>query len=156
MAKVYLGLGTNVGRLKDNLKKAIRLLKKCGLGVLKQSSMFKTKAISKVQQRDYLNMCIEGETSFSPEKILKICQMIEKQIGQPKEKKKKGFEKPRIIDIDILLYGKKIIKKRNLKIPHLNMHKRLFVLEPLNEIAPHIMHPVQQKTIKMLLKECLN
>jgi 2-amino-4-hydroxy-6-hydroxymethyldihydropteridine diphosphokinase len=156
MAKVYLGLGTNVGRLKDNFKKAITLLKECGLNVLKQSSMFKTKAISKVQQRDYLNMCIEVETGFTPEKIFKICQMVEKQMGRPKEKKKKGFEKPRIIDIDILLYDKKIIKKRNLKIPHLNMHKRLFVLEPLNEIAPHIMHPVQQKTIKMLLKECLN
>ena len=156
MTKVYLGLGANVGRLKDNLKKAITLIKECGLNVLKQSSTYKTKAISKVQQRDYLNMCIEVETKFPPEKIFNICQMIERQMGRSKEKKKKGYEKPRIIDIDILLYGKKIIKKQNLKIPHINMHKRLFVLEPLNEIAPHVMHPTQQKTIKMLLKECLN
>ena len=80
--------------------------------------------------------------------------MIEKQMGRltPRQKKA-GYEKPRIIDIDILLYENLIINKKNLKIPHKLLHKRRFALQPLNEIAPLLKHPTQLKTTAVLLKE---
>lgn len=154
MARAYLSLGSNQKRRKDNLKKALKLLKECGITINKQSSIFDNKAISKVSQRNYLNQCIEIETNFPPEKLLQIIKLIEKQMGRIRSKRKRsGYEKSRIIDIDILLYENMVIQKKNLKIPHKKMHERYFVLKLLNEIAPHLVYPLQHKTINQLLKE---
>jgi 2-amino-4-hydroxy-6-hydroxymethyldihydropteridine diphosphokinase len=156
MKTAYLALGSNVGKRPLNLNKALALLKECGIKIIKTSNFYNTKPVSKVAQRDFLNMCVKIQTSFTPEKLLKICKMIEKQMGRKFIKKRSGYEKPRIIDIDILLYENLILKKHNLVIPHKKMHLRKFVLEPLNEIAPHLKHPVQHKTISKLLIELTN
>ena len=152
---VYFSLGSNIGRRKDNLTKAIELLKECGVAITKVSGVYETEPVSLFKQKYFFNLCAEGETAATPEKLLQICKNIEKEMGRKMARlKAPGYYEPRVIDIDILLYGQRIIKKRNLQIPHKNMHLRRFVLEPLCEIAPDAYNPILHKTVKELLKEC--
>jgi 2-amino-4-hydroxy-6-hydroxymethyldihydropteridine diphosphokinase len=152
---VYFSLGSNIGRRENNLKKALELLSECGIKITRISSVYETEAVSKIKMRDFLNICTEAQTELAPEKLLKVCKSIENQIGRkPHKSNRNGFYEPRIIDIDILLYGQKIIHKRNLEIPHKNMHLRRFVLEPLNEIASNAYNPLVHKTVKELLEMC--
>lgn len=136
MHTVYLSLGTNIGRRPNNIKKAVTLLDECGLKVEDMSALYETDAVSKIKQRSYINACVKVSTNFSPEKVLRVTQHIERQMGRDRSQpKKKGFEKPRVIDIDILLYDKIKVNKKNLKIPHPEMFKRAFVMEPLSDIV---------------------
>jgi len=152
---VYFSLGSNIGRRRDNINKALELLNECGVKITKVSSIYETEPVSLFKQNYFFNLCAEGETEAEPSKLLQICKSIEAEMGRKMAKlKAPGFWEPRIIDIDILLYGQKIIRKRNLIIPHKNMHLRRFVLEPLNEIDPFMNHPVLHKSIKELLIEC--
>lgn len=137
MFTAYLSLGSNLGKRPNNLKKAQKLLEECGVHIKKASKIYETNAVSRVKQGKFLNMCIEVQTMHSPQKLLAICQLIEKQMGRKRLKPKRaGYEKPRIIDIDILLFEDLKINTRQLKIPHPRMHLREFVLKPLNDIAP--------------------
>jgi len=137
MHTAYLALGTNLGSRKRNLIKACKLLEECGVKVTKTSKIYETKAVSRIKQPKFLNQCVEVQTEHSPQKLLKICQLIERQMGRKRSTPKRaGYEKPRIIDIDILLYENLKINTRTLKIPHPRMHLREFVLKPLNDIAP--------------------
>jgi len=155
MHEVYFSLGSNLGHRKNNLKKAVGLLKECGVKILKISHIYETEPVSKIKQGYFLNICIVAETEFAPENLLKICKNIEKEMGRmPHAAGRNGYYEPRIIDIDIILFGQKIIKKRNLIIPHANMHLRRFVLEPLCEIAPEAYNPKLHKTVKELLLDC--
>lgn len=134
---IFLALGSNLGRKSDNLKKAMKLLEECGVRTIKQSKVYITKPISKVQQPDFANQAIEVETQHKPEKLLKIIKLIEKQMGRDRSKPKRtGYERPRIIDIDILIYNNLKINRRNLKVLHPRMKERDFVMKPLKEIAP--------------------
>lgn len=152
---VYFSLGSNIGRRKDNINKALELLNECGVKITTTSGFYETEPVSLFPQKYFFNLCAEGETEAEPSKLLQICKNIEKEIGRKMSRlKAPGYYEPRIIDIDILLYGQKIIRKRNLIIPHKKMHLRRFVLEPLNEIDPYINHPVLHKNIKELLIEC--
>lgn len=149
----YLALGSNLGDRKNNLKKALELIEEEGIDIIKKSEIYETKAVSKVKQNDFLNMCIEVKVSFSPQKLLTITRFIERRMGRDQKiNKRKGYELPRIIDIDILLYNQQIINSQNLTIPHPEMHRREFVLKPLSDIAPFVKHPVNQNTISELLK----
>jgi len=139
MAEVYLSLGSNMGRRPNNVKKAIVLLDESGLTIEKISALYETNPVSKVTQRRFINACVKVATDFSPQKVLRTVQLIEKQMGRDRSKRKrKGYERPRIIDIDILLYDNLIVNKKNLKIPHPEMKNRDFVLRPLFDIAPGI------------------
>lgn len=132
---VYLSLGSNIGNRVNNIKKAVALIDECGLTVENISAMYETVAVSKIRQRNFINACVKVETDFSPEKVLRVIQLIEKQMGRDRSKpKRKGYEKPRIIDIDILLYNDLKMNKRNLKIPHPEMKNRDFILRPLSDI----------------------
>ena len=134
---IYLGLGSNLGRKSQNLKKAIFLLNECGVQTIKQSKIHHTAPVSKVLQPDFANQVIEVETQHDPEKLLQIIKLIEHQMGRDRTHKKRiGAERPRLIDIDILIYNNLKINKRNLKIPHPRMNQREFVLKPLKEITP--------------------
>jgi 2-amino-4-hydroxy-6-hydroxymethyldihydropteridine diphosphokinase len=136
MHTVYLSLGTNIGKRPSNIKKAVRLLDECGLRIEDMSALYETTPVSKIKQRNYINACVKVTTDFSPEKLLRTTQHIEKQMGRDRSQpKKKGYEKPRLIDIDILLYDDLQVNKRNLKIPHPEMYKRAFVMEPLSDIV---------------------
>lgn len=139
MATVYLSLGSNKGLRPNNIKKAVRLLDECGLRVCDMSALYETTPVSKVPQRDFINACVRVETSFPPRKVLEVVQHIEHVMGRDRSRpKRKGYERPRIIDIDILLYDDIVLHTRRLTIPHPRMHMRPFVLEPLADIAPDI------------------
>ncbi len=139
MFTAYLSLGSNLGNRPNNLKKAQQLLEECGVHIKKTSKIYETNAVSRIKQGKFLNMCIKVHTKHSPQKLLKICQLIERQMGRIRASAKRaGYEKPRIIDIDILLYEDLQINTRQLKIPHPRMHLREFVLKPLNDIAERV------------------
>jgi len=146
---VYLGIGSNIGDRKENCIEAIRLLRESPfISVTKISSFYETEPVGYENQRPFINCALEIETTLEPEMVLKTCQGIEKTLGRERRVR----WGPRVIDIDILLYGNKIVKRADLKIPHPIMHERGFVLIPLSEIAPETIHPVYKKKISDLLK----
>lgn len=148
MAKVYLGIGSNVGNKLINIKKAVNHLKK-NLKIKKTSPIYRTEPIGYKHQEWFLNCVVEAETGKKPLALLDFLKSIERKL-----RRKKTFRNgPRTIDIDIIFYGDRIIKTKNLQIPHPRMHKRLFVLEPLNKINSNIVHTKFKKTVKELKNE---
>ena len=150
MTDVYLLLGSNENNRLQNLASARSLIELQGGKILKQSALYETEAWGLKEQNSFFNQALLIETSFSPHQLLAILKAIEKEIGRV-ETVKWG---PRVIDIDILFYGNEIVEQEDLKIPHPYLHERKFTLAPLNEIASEFVHPVFQKTIKLLLQEC--
>jgi 2-amino-4-hydroxy-6-hydroxymethyldihydropteridine diphosphokinase len=146
--QVYIGVGSNVGNKKENFLEAIdRLAKLPDTKVLKESSLYESEPLG--DSKDwYVNGAIEIETKFKPEMLLKKFKNIERAMGRKKVKKRWGA---RIIDLDILLFDAVVMKKKNLKIPHPEMPNRKFVLVPLSEIAPQVVHPELGVTITELL-----
>lgn len=146
--RVYLSTGSNQGESISNLSKAIHLIEKEIGRVVRTSSIYRTAAWGKTDQPDFVNQCLLVHSVFSPIMILKKLNHIEKQIGRVR------IEKwgPRIIDIDILFYDQKVFQTESLQIPHPEIHNRMFVLKPLNEIAANFKHPLINKTIKNLEK----
>jgi 2-amino-4-hydroxy-6-hydroxymethyldihydropteridine diphosphokinase len=138
----YLSLGSNLGNREDNLDMALKLLsQRMRLG--KVSSIYDTEPIGNTAQPRFLNLACEVFTHLSPEGLLALAKGIEGKMGR---RGKSG--QPRTIDIDILLYGDKVIETPDLTIPHPAMAERSFVLVPLAEIAPDLLHPVARKKIK--------
>jgi 2-amino-4-hydroxy-6-hydroxymethyldihydropteridine diphosphokinase len=146
--RVYIGIGSNVGQKKDNFLEALdRLAKLPDTKILKESSLYESEPLG--DSRDwYVNGAIEIETKFKPEMLLNKFKNIERAMGRKKVKKRWGA---RIIDLDILLYDGLVMKKKNLHIPHPEMPNRKFVLIPLSEIAPQVIHPELGVTISELL-----
>jgi 2-amino-4-hydroxy-6-hydroxymethyldihydropteridine diphosphokinase len=149
--KVYLGIGTNLGNRENNINEALELVKEHIGPVKKASSLYETEPWGFKSENDFLNMVAEVETKLRPSGLLGRILMIEAQMGRFRGEKKYSS---RLIDIDILLYGEKILKAKSLVIPHPKMHERRFVLVPFCEIVPDLVHPKLGKTIKALLKEC--
>jgi len=147
--EVFLCLGSNLGDRKTNINSALKLFEEKGIYIEKSSSFYLTEPVEVVNQPWFLNLVAKIIATLSAEELLKLCQQVEQELGRSN----KSDKSPRIIDIDILLYGDKAIQKPDLQIPHPRMHLRRFMLEPLKEIAPSIKHPVFKKTISQLLKE---
>lgn len=150
MEHVCVGLGSNVGDRRKNLFYAyyhITAIK--GMLPLKLSRFYETVPVGGPPQPMFLNAVLSIETALSPHELLEHFQHIETIMGRVRT----VTWGPRNIDIDILLYGDTIIRDNQLKIPHPLMHTRLFVLEPLAEIEPNIIHPLLKKTIIQLYKE---
>ncbi len=148
MATVYLLLGSNLGDRANNIENALEELNKIGIIILKKSSLYETKPWGYTEQPDFLNLAIECSTNLTPFDLLREIKKIEIKLGRENTIK----YGPRIIDIDIILYDNLILKSDTLTIPHPLMHKREFVLKPLCEIAPYLIHP----EFKVSLKELLN
>jgi len=131
MVVCYLGVGSNLGNRRKNIKKALDYLAKTkGIKIEKASRIYETKAVGGVPQGKFLNAAIKIKTSLTPQLLLETLKKIEKDLGR----KNTVRWSPREIDLDILLYGNKVIKIKNLVIPHPRMFEREFVLKPLREI----------------------
>lgn len=147
----YLSLGTNLGNKLENLQLAIDEINSFIGHVRKISSVYKTKSWG-FEGDDFYNICVEISSSLSPEKMIGMVLDIENKLGRSRMSEK-GY-KNRIIDIDILLFDEEIIFYNDLKVPHPEMLKRKFVLVPLTEIAPNLIHPITKKTILICLQNC--
>ena len=146
MEKVFIALGGNVGNVSETFKVAIEKIEEKIGPVIMQSSLYKTEPWGNKNQDDFLNSVIGVETNLTSVEVLKNILFIEKELGRDRNKDNQFA--PRLIDIDILFYGNKIINSDNLIIPHPRLHLRNFVLTPLMEIAPRFIHPVLNKTIE--------
>jgi len=144
---VFIGLGSNMGDKYLNIEKALQFLKNMpGVLFIKASSLYLTKAWGKKDQDDFLNQVVKIETTLSPSQLLTGLQEIEIKMGRERAEK----WGPRIIDLDILLYGEQVISTPELTVPHPYMQERLFVLYPLQEIEPDLVFP-DGKGIKEVL-----
>lgn len=150
---VYLSLGTNMGDKKKNLLEAIEKIGKLeNTKVTSQSTILETEPFGYTEQDMFLNACIEIKTLFTPQELLEKLLSIELEMGRVRTIK----WGPRIIDIDILFFDDEIIQDKNLAVPHPWISERMFVLEPLCEIAPNLIHPLERKpvaTLKRILEK---
>ncbi|MBQ7067388.1 MAG: 2-amino-4-hydroxy-6-hydroxymethyldihydropteridine diphosphokinase [Lachnospiraceae bacterium] len=148
--KAYIALGSNLGDKKAYMENAIKAMKeRDDIRVKRVSSFLETKPYGGVEQEDFLNGVMEIDTLLSPEELLGLLQSLEKEAGR----ERKVHWGPRTLDLDILFYEDQIIATENLNVPHPDMKNRDFVLKPMVEIAPYLVHPVYRKTITEMLKE---
>lgn len=141
----YLGLGSNLGERWGNLERALNFLSQ-RLRLEKLSSIYDSEPVGNAQQPRFLNMACQASTTLSPPALLALAKGIEAKMGRTG-----GSGAPRLIDIDILFYGDQVIKTPELVVPHPRLTERAFVLVPLVEIAPELVHPVEGKTARELL-----
>ena len=127
----YIGIGSNMGRRKANIHKALEFLKRQNIKIKKISRIIETEPVDGPRQAKFLNAAVKTETDLNPQRLLDILKDIEKKMGRKKTVK----NGPRPIDLDILLYADKIIKSKRLTVPHPRMLKRDFVMVPLLEVA---------------------
>ena len=149
MAIAYLALGTNIGNKRRNMITAAALLAESVGDVLALSGFYETEPWGFQSENTFLNAALQLDTSLSPLELLKATQEIEIEMGRTQ--KSNGAYHDRIIDIDILLYEDLVLQTPELTLPHPLMHERLFVMEPLAEIAPNVIHPVFKKPVISLL-----
>ena len=150
MNTVYLLLGSNIGNSKASLAKAITQIEKQIGSVTRQSGLYSTAAWGNTKQPDFLNQIIIVETKLSALQTMQTILNIEKKMGRIRTVK----NAPRIIDIDILFFNKEIIELEQLSIPHPQIQNRRFVLVPLNQLSPNLMHPVLKSSVHQLLLYC--
>jgi 2-amino-4-hydroxy-6-hydroxymethyldihydropteridine diphosphokinase len=153
MVKLYILLGGNLGDKSKVFSEArLRLSQQVGT-ITNQSAIYETEPWGFESDDIFWNQVIKIETSISPEEVLHQTQQIEQDLGRIR--KVQQYDS-RIIDIDILFYGNQIIQTENLVVPHPRLQERKFALVPLCEIAPELIHPVLQKSIRQLLYECVD
>ncbi len=152
MAICFLGIGSNLGNRKRNINRAISKISEFpNTKLLDKANIYETLPVSPIKQSKYLNTAVKIKTKLSPDELFSILKETEKILGR----KKRERWAPRIIDIDILFYDDININTDILVIPHPLLHKRIFVLKPLNDIASEFKHPLLGKTISKLLDELL-
>lgn len=147
--QVYLSLGSNLGDRLANLRTALERMAAAGIEVRRVSSFYKTEPVGFASQAWFVNCVAEVRTRLMPLQLLKTLKSIERALGR-----RSGVPKgPRPIDIDILLYENAVVRSAALTIPHLRLGERRFVLVPLRELAPHVRHPVVNRTVLEMLQD---
>lgn len=149
---VFLSLGSNLGDREKNLLKAIKMISIMeGFEIIGHSPIYINPAVDMEEDAPgFFNMVIKGEFVYRPTELLANIEDIETKLGRTN----KGDKKPRTIDIDIILFGDEIVETDKLSIPHRQMTSRAFILKPLLQIAPEIIHPVTKEKIKTYLDNC--
>lgn len=142
MKTAYLAIGSNLGDRAAHLREALRRLEAEELQIVRKSSIYETAPQYVLDQGEYLNAVVQIETELFPLQLLKRARKVEHDMGRQRLLK----NGPRNIDIDILFYGRSVIDAPDLQVPHPRIGERRFVLEPLEEIAPDLRHPLTGKT----------
>lgn len=146
----YIGLGANIGQPHQALEAALKLLADHPLvSVTAVSSPFETAPVGPVAQPDFTNMAAHLSTALEPEELLRLLLQVEQQLGRIRTTR----WGPRTLDLDLLLYGDKVIEQPGLKVPHPRLHERGFVLAPLFQIAPAVIHPLLRQTVAQLYQQ---
>ena len=147
--RVYLSVGSNLGDKLDNCLKGIGALTESGESTLcRVSRFYRTSPVDYLDQDWFVNAALEITTGLAPETLLAQLIAIQQRMGRKEDTIRFG---PRMLDLDILLYGDRVLDSPRLILPHPRMHKRAFVLQPICDIDPTIIHPVLGKTMGMLL-----
>lgn len=147
---VFLSLGSNLGRRRLNLARALQKLRESSIEIRRVSSLYITEPVDMPEQPDFLNLACQLKTSLDGENLLAICLKIEKEMGRVRSIRRG----PRLIDIDIIYIGSQVINTADLIVPHPRRLQRRFVLEPISEIAPDFPDPVTKSPVSTLLRHC--
>lgn len=154
MARVFIGVGSNEGDRLENISTAAQRLGAApGVRVIQMAAIRETAAVGGPAQGPYLNTVVELDTSRAPRELLNVLQGIEQSLGRAPSQERWG---PRPIDLDLLLYDDRVMQEPDLAVPHPRMHERWFVLEPLAQLAPDLVHPVLRRPISSLLERVLS
>ena len=146
--QIFLALGSNLGNRKTFLTTAVQCLQNHkDISVLQESTVIETAPVGEVDQGAFLNQVIEIKTNLNPLELLAVILAIEKSQGRIRTEK----WGPRTLDIDILFFGDTVIQDETLQIPHPELHRRVFVLQPLQEIAPEYIHPILDLPVHAML-----
>lgn len=150
MLPIYIGLGSNLGDRAGNLLLAIRSMLDAGLTVTRLSQIYETEPVETFPQQSFLNMIAELDSAAltNPAEVMKRLLNVERLLGRTRDIAKG----PRTIDLDLLLYGGEICDMPELALPHPRLHLRRFVLIPLAELAPQLVHPTLHQTVVQLLE----
>lgn len=149
---IYLSAGSNMGERKEIMVLALRRLSRTpGIHVLRTSRLYETEPWGKRNQPFFLNCIIELKTTFSPDELLKKLKFIENTAGRTASREKWG---PRLLDLDIILFGERAVKLPDLIIPHAHLASRRYILEPLSTLCPDFVIPVLEKSVKEALNSC--
>lgn len=155
MNSIYLSLGSNLGNKEENLNAALDLIEKRIGDIKSLSAFYYSEPVGFISDNIFVNCACEVSSKYNIHRAFSITQDIEKELGRSK-KSISGKYSDRIIDIDLLLAGSQIIDSTNLTIPHPKMHERDFVLKPLCEIAPNVIHPILNKSILDIYNDWVN
>ena len=152
MITVYIALGSNLGEREENLRTALLHFPEVGVRIKRVSSVYETEPVDFLEQDWFLNAALEGQTELDGLDLLRALRLVESQMGS-----RKAFPKgPRLMDLDILLYGNEAIDTPELQVPHPRMLERKFVLVPLAEIAPTLRHPTWKSGVTQFLATTLD
>jgi len=146
----YIGIGSNLGEKVENCRRAIEAIGSDARNrVVGCSRLFRTEPVGKKDQEWFINGVAAVETAMSPRELLEFLLSVEKKMGRNR------IERwgPRIIDLDILFFGDRVLNEKGLQIPHPRLHERRFVMVPLKDIAPDLVHPIFQRTVSQILGE---
>lgn len=147
MEPVYIGLGSNLGRRRESLRRGIEAMGRAGIRVRRCSSLWESEPVDAPGTPWFLNMAVEAETGLEPRALLASLLAIERDLGRERAL----ANAPRTLDLDLLLYGARLADEPRLRLPHPRMWQRRFVLAPLAEIAPSLTHPQGGPSVRQLL-----